>query len=304
MPAMVKPRTDRFCRLLPALALLLWAGAVQAAPHSSPRTVSNAPEIVQIPANGAAGDPISLTAYLLRPPGAGPFPAVVALHGCGGLFGQRGTLTARHREWGERLAAAGYAVLFPDSFTPRGVSEICTRHGSNGILPERERARDAFTALRWLRTQAFVRADAVGVLGWSNGGSTVLGAVDVHQPAREAATTPWRFAVAFYPGCRTADARRSTWRSDVPLLILIGEADNWTPAAPCLDLARKAKDLGEPVEIVTYPGAYHDFDAPGMALHEMAGIRTGSGKAMVGTDPAARAAAIPRAMDFMERLSR
>src|SRR5690349_17671274 len=48
-----------------------------------------------------------------RPTGAGPFPAIIALHGCGG----RG---AGMLLWERRLNNWGYAVLIPDSLAARG----------------------------------------------------------------------------------------------------------------------------------------------------------------------------------------
>jgi len=66
------------------------------------------------------------TAQLLRPQGPGPFPAVVALHGCGGLLNKEDDLAKRETDWADRLVGAGYAVLFPDSFTARGMRQICT----------------------------------------------------------------------------------------------------------------------------------------------------------------------------------
>src|SRR4051812_13209533 len=63
----------------------------------------------------------SLRAVLYRRGGGGPFPAVVALHGCGGLQNRSGKVAARFADWGDRLAAAGLVVLFPDSFSSRGL---------------------------------------------------------------------------------------------------------------------------------------------------------------------------------------
>ena len=60
-----------------------------------------------------------------RPAGPGPFPAVIALHGCGGLWREQGMLSMRHADWGERLAAAGFAVLMPDSYGSRGLGSQC-----------------------------------------------------------------------------------------------------------------------------------------------------------------------------------
>ena len=70
------------------------------------------------------GAPTRLDAVLFRPRGKGPFPAVVLLHGCGGLFkaGTAGEIVARDREWALRLQELGYVAILPDSFNPRGVA--------------------------------------------------------------------------------------------------------------------------------------------------------------------------------------
>lgn len=78
-------------------------------------------------------------------------------------------------------------------------------------------------------------------------------------------------------------------------VMLVGEKDDWTPAGPCVDLAERAKHVGEPVDLVTYPGAFHYFDAPDVPLRVRRNIAsTKSGTATIGTDPAARTDAIQR----------
>jgi dienelactone hydrolase len=84
----------------------------------------------------------------------------------------------------------------------------------------------------------------------------------------------------------------------VPLLVLVGEADDWTPAVPCRDYAARAGR----VELVAYPGAHHGFDDPASRVRQRTGLgftADGSGRAMVGTDPAARADAIRRVTAFL-----
>jgi dienelactone hydrolase len=72
-----------------------------------------------------AGEGLMLRAMLYRPNGPGPFPAVIALHGCAGLYGHDDSLSPRHADWAERLVAAGFIVLFPDSFGSRGADSQC-----------------------------------------------------------------------------------------------------------------------------------------------------------------------------------
>ena len=78
-------------------------------------------------------------------------------------------------------------------------------------------------------------------------------------------------AVAFYPGCRVP-LETGRWASRVPLMVLIGATNDWTPAAPCADLAAQAKTQGEKVDIVVYPDAYHDFDQPDLPVHTVDGL--------------------------------
>jgi poly(3-hydroxybutyrate) depolymerase len=65
-----------------------------------------------------------LRGLLMKPEGIGPFPAIVALHGCNGLF-KEGALVAREAAWAQLLTAHGYVVLFPDSLGPRDVATDC-----------------------------------------------------------------------------------------------------------------------------------------------------------------------------------
>src|SRR4051794_31082645 len=75
------------------------------------------------------GAPTQLTGLLYRPPGDGAFPAIVLMHGCGGLYNRDGTLSSRHDDWARRYHGLGYVVLYVDSFSSRGIQEICTVKG-------------------------------------------------------------------------------------------------------------------------------------------------------------------------------
>lgn len=262
-----------------------------------------ADEPVRIPAHALDADRVErgeLTGLLWRPDGDAPHPAIVMMHGCGGMTTARGALTGRHRDWAERFRANGYVVLHVDSFRPRGLRSICETRGRD-IQPGRERARDAYAALAFLQARPDVRADKVALLGWSNGGSTVLRTIDL-----AAATRPrdlahdFAAAVAFYPGCRALAERRQGWTTTIPLLVLVGAADDWTPAPPCEALIARARSFGAPVELVVYPDAHHDFDAPDVALRVRTRIATtASGTATVGTHPASRADSLRRVPDFL-----
>ncbi len=150
---------------------------------------------------------------------------------------------------------------------------------------------DGRAALRYLQAQPFVVADRVALMGWSEGGGAVLRTVNE--------TTGFHAAIAFYPARCNRTQLGPHWRSLIPLLILVGEADVWTPARPCRSLVRAANG-GASIELQTYPGAYHDFDWPNVPVHEISAYRTSAGVVPItGTDPAARADALERVPAYL-----
>jgi dienelactone hydrolase len=234
---------------------------------------------------------------VVRPDGAGPFPAVVWMHSCAGLV--RG---ARHvADWTRRLLKMGYVVATPDSFSERGYpGGVC---GNGALVTAETRAGDAYAALRTLEARTDVVADRIGLMGFSHGGWTVLAAMDEGVLARVSDGARHRFAaaVAFYPECAAGSWARA-YRAVAPLLILSGELDDWTPAEPCQRLADVARAQGQPVSIVVYPGAYHSFDTynPVTRIPE---ARRGRG-ATIGGDNRAREDSVKQVEEFFARYLR
>ena len=187
--------------------------------------------------------------YLTKPAGPGPFPAIVHLHGCGGLPDDVKTGAANHL-WAERLAAWGYAVLVVDSFTTRGINNTCSGEPV-------QRVADAYGALAWLTRRPFVDANRIGVIGFSAGGIATLSIAEARdfELFENEGEYAFKAAVAFYPACVSDN------RMKIPTLILIGELDDWSPASACrAAVARRTG--GNPVKLIVYPGAYHSFDTP------------------------------------------
>ncbi len=244
----------------------------------------------------------ALPAVLFRPSGEGRHPAVVALHGCGGLSDSKGSLYGQYQAWGERLLTAGFVVLFPDSFASRGLSAQC-RVATRSVRSYRERVEDANAARQWLQQQSFVNAGRVSLLGWSNGAIATLWAVRprLAKDLREEGPD-FRSAAAFYPSCRRL--AQTGWAARIPTLILVGAADDWTPVRECEQMVAGAKGRSAGAQVISYPGAYHYFDRPNQPLQERSGLAftpDGSGRAHVGSNPDARADAIKRVPEFLTR---
>jgi dienelactone hydrolase len=221
--------------------------------------VASAQEHVSFPSlDGAGNAPVVLTGAFFAAPGAsGPAPAIAMFHGCGGAYDKRGELARRMRDYATLFNGLGLHVLVVDSLTARYEKELCTQRIGKRRVTQANRRLDALGAIEYLADRHDVDPKRIGLIGWSNGGSTVLAATNLRHHDVSVATTRPAFAIAFYPGCE-ADLKRG-YVPSAPLLMLVGQSDDWTPSAPCAALARAAV---EPLpEIVTYPGAWHGFDS-------------------------------------------
>lgn len=231
---------------------------------------------------------------LLFQPAAAPRGTVIALHGCGGLYAttgaRQGQLNARHQAMADLLVAQGYAVLFPDSLTPRGETELCTQKIGQRRIDQAERRADVLGALAWVAAQPWAKPDRVALLGWSHGGSAVLSSTDLTRRDVAAAREKPALAVAFYPGCSAA--RKGGYRPSTRLALMVGEKDDWTPPGPCIELGQAVG-----AEVNVYPDSYHDFDNPVGTLRVRKdvpnGVNPGQG-VHVGPNPAARRDAYAR----------
>src|SRR3982074_894733 len=122
------------------LTLFAVACAAEAAPSSSPHQVD-------IPLGNG-----TLHAQLYKPDGDGPFPVVIALHGCGGLAGPSEPVQPRYRDWAEQCLKPGHAVLLPDSYGSRELGPQCRAH-ERRVLARRERVADIMASRQWLLQQ-------------------------------------------------------------------------------------------------------------------------------------------------------
>lgn len=281
-----------------------------------------APEHVSFPSldRDAAGAPIAISALYFKPPQAAPnakVPLIIAAHGCGGMFSARADrsseLSERFTAWTEQLLSDGYAVLWPDSFNSRGRRSVClVKRGEPSITPVTRRL-DILGALAYAAARPGGDGARVALVGWSHGGSTTLASVNGKDPqiaqyyAAPGAPTPFRVAVAFYPGCVVSLRAGEKWQPDIPLAIHTGELDDWTPAAACVQLGNAARTRAAPMTVTVYPGAYHGFDAPRGKIVVWKEVTTGANPdkgVTVGPDPAARAAANDAVRSLLrERLS-
>jgi dienelactone hydrolase len=184
----------------------------------------------------------TVIAKLTRPPGTGPFPAIILLHGAIGF-------DKHYDDWAARLVSWGYVALLLDSFGRRGQSSRSD--------PPSTLAQDICYAKSYLSELPVVDPKRIGVIGWSQRGSAALATLCTRFSSHQG-EYPLRAVAIFYPYCFRALADLN-----FPLLILIGELDDRSPVSICLERMPHKRTENE-VILKVYPRAYHGFDVEGI----------------------------------------
>jgi dienelactone hydrolase len=280
--------------ILAALAFLASAVVVSAQDQAPALKQTERVELPRISFPSLDGT-TTLIAHLFRPQDSGdtPRPAIVMMHGCSGLLARNGRFIPLYRAWARTLLEKGYVVLVVDSATSRGFGQTCSA-GEARLTMWRDRPKDAYAALQYLQAQPFVRADRIALIGWSQGGGVALLSINDKSIGRPAQLKDdFKGAVSFYPGAcsETFQSKPYTqvepqgWTTRVPLLVLFGAADVWTPLKPCQAFLEAATARGNPIELKTYANAVHAFDAPNLPRTELPQYRLPNGAIpLIGTD--------------------
>jgi dienelactone hydrolase len=199
----------------------------------------------------------TVTGELTLPKNAsGPVPAMVLLHGSGGLQGPSG---ANIKKWADALNGWGIAALVVDSFGPR---KIAATVADQSKLSSWADTADGLSALKVLGADSRIDRSRIGVMGWSRGGTAAFNTT-LEAVRHIVIMDDLKFAVhvVFYGAAELQNRDRATDQS--PILFLHGESDNYAQMRPTREFADWAQSMGSPVTFVSYPSTYHDFDVEG-----------------------------------------
>lgn len=220
-------------------------------PSWTPKTL---PELMR--GQGSA-EAQNVTGHLFLPPGDAKVPAVLLVHGSGGIY------SAMLDFWPKAFNAAGIAVLSMDSFGPRGVKSTADDQSQ---VPFAADTADAFAALKLLATHPRIDPQRIAIMGFSRGGITVQRTAVERIIASQKLPDGLRFAahIPVYSGGCVGVFRlrvKPGVFSKAPQLWIHGNADDYTGLAPCEAYAKQIAEAGTPVEFVVLEGAGHKFDA-------------------------------------------
>ena len=215
-----------------------------------------------------SGEAVNILGHLFLPPGADKVPAVVLVHGSGGVY------PAQLNYWPKQFNGAGIAVFVIDMFGPRGVSSTVEDQSQTPFSAD---VADSFAALRLLATHPRIdrNRNRIAIMGFSRGGTAVLRTAVERLIGAQKLPDGLRYA-AFIPtyagGCTNIFRLvvRPGVFSRAPMLFLHGTADDYTPIQPCQDYADKIRAAGTPVEFVAIEGVHHKFDGDDTRRHFLA----------------------------------
>ncbi len=193
----------------------------------------------------------NISGALFKPPGAGPFPAVVYMSGCPGL--NYPPEMALEKTVIDHLLAKGVATFIVDPFTPRNEQMgICAEFGNLNDKTDRQLryttrgGDDAVAAVKVVKAMPEIDPKRIFLLGYSYGATSFFFATDVKTPG--AHDTEITGVIAFYPYCYDNVV------PSPPTLVLIGEKDHWVSVGMCQAVK------GHPnFDVVVYAGASHGF---------------------------------------------
>lgn len=195
-------------------------------------------------------------ATLIMPEGASadkPVPAIVILHGSGGI--QEG----REMEYAELFADNGIAGLVVDYYAPRGVTEDTPYVMKTMITTEVDIMSDAYAALKILGTHPAIDAKRIGVTGYSYGGMATRYVLDDRLKNIMAPNAaPFALHMDIYGPCHQTLGHTGT--TGAPYLAIHGDADNSVDPALCQIVYKDLEAGGSQVESHVIAGAGHAWE--------------------------------------------
>jgi dienelactone hydrolase len=197
------------------------------------------------------GKPTTIAGELRIPkPGPDRVPAVVIMHGSGGI-------DFNHGMWAGELNKAGFATFTIDSYTGRGITNTITNQAQ---LSAYTQMNDAFAALAVLAKHPRIDADKITVMGFSRGAiPSLYASMKRFQSVYASEGAAFAAYIGFYSPCNVALIDNEKV-SPKPIRLYHGVADDWVPVGPCRDYVARLKKAGANVDLIEYPGAYHAFD--------------------------------------------
>lgn len=196
---------------------------------------------------------IELAPLLIKPKKAPPWNSIVIPSNCSGLDDKM------WRYLISEFIQNDIAVVLVDLFNPRGFSEVCSNQFKLNL---QSRIKDVHSVLEVVNQDSRFNKDKIALGGHSVGAITTLhSSFSELQKILERIDKPvFNAFIALAPSCELTAKKPELL---APLLIVVGELDNWTNPVPCKQEVNRLTDASQDVSLKVIPNAYHTFSTTG-----------------------------------------
>ncbi|MEP3890572.1 MAG: dienelactone hydrolase family protein [Hellea sp.] len=195
-------------------------------------------------------------ATLVLPKGASadnPVPAIVILHGSGGIK------EGREMDYAKLFAQNGIAGFVVDYYEPRGVTKDTPYVMKTMISTEVDVMSDAYSALKIAGSHPAIDAAKIGVTGYSYGGMATRYVLDDRlKDIMAPDVPPFALHMDIYGPCHQTLGHTGT--TGAPYLAIHGDADNSVDPALCQIVYKDIEAGGSEVESHVIAGAGHAWE--------------------------------------------
>lgn len=202
--------------------------------------------------------PAKITGKLYLPKSDKPLAAMVIVNNSGGV------LDRIEGHYARALSQNGIAALVVDSFKPR---KIASTSVNQSLVSSWAMENDAFAALAHLKSDKRIDPERIGIMGVSKGGLVAQNAaMMVRRELRRTGSLAFALHVPIAPDC--VGQFRNAATTGRPILYMLAELDDLTPARPCLEYAERLKKAGNTnVSVKVYPGQHHAWELTGPVIY-------------------------------------
>lgn len=184
---------------------------------------------------------------------AAPVPAMVILHGSGGIT------EGREQRYVDLFASLGVAAFVVDYYTPRGVTAETPYGMKTMAATEVDVIADAYAALSFLQGHPAIDPERIGVIGFSYGGMATRYTMDDRLKDLLAPDAPgFALHIDTYGPCHQDTGHWGV--TGAPYLAVYGDNDNSVDPAACAVVQERLRENGAPVEVLIIEGAGHAWE--------------------------------------------
>ncbi len=198
------------------------------------------------------GKPVTLAGELRLPrPGVDRLPAVILIHGSGGV-------NPSHERWAQELNGIGVATFILDTFSGRGIVSTVNDQAQLNSLAM---MADTYRALAALASHPRIDPNRIAVMGFSKGAvAAVYSSNQRFHKLYGPANIQFAAHIGMYTPCNVR-YREDDKTSGKPIRLFHGIADDWVSIEPCRAYVARLKTAGADAMLTEYPDAVHAYDA-------------------------------------------